>query len=239
MSKATEKPFGIRGTLFPKGTFKDVSIDIPHDGMFISVHDEIFEVGFDTEKERGYAEEVAQKHIESWSFRNNIKATSYFCQSWRPDIKSNKVVELNLHEELHVSDRVITTTVTTKGLGYIIKPTSDSYSFENDTNLLNKNTSDRTLSLVLKYFHDEVLGADRPKVGIYRIIEELERGVGSRDILAKMVGEGKKYITDIRQTTQEHRHTIGGSGGAKVILSEQECIDRTRKLMQAYINSII
>ncbi|MFA5996957.1 MAG: hypothetical protein WC791_00550 [Candidatus Paceibacterota bacterium] len=240
MSNATEKPFGIRGTLFPKGTFKDVSNDILHNDMLISIHDEIIEVGFNIEEDRTRAEKIARDYIASWSFRNNTKATSDFCQSWKPDVNGNKVIELNLHEDLGVSDHhIVTTTVTIKGLSYVIKPLGDSYSFENDADILNKKNGDETLSLVLQYYHNEVMGADRPKVGVYRIIEKLMHEVGGEEPLSKMVGESKKYVNEIKQSTQEHRHSLGLANGAKAIISQEECINRTRKLIQAYIDSLI
>lgn len=237
MNNSTNKPFGIRGTLFPKELFDSMVTNISHGDMCISVSDGIFEVGFDKEEDKVHAEKIARDIIASWSFRNNTKATIEFNQSWKQDSGVGHTLEIMNHEDIQVSDRAITTTATILGLSYVVKPISDSYDFENDADII-INNSDATLTLILQYYYNEVLGADRPKVGIYRIIEALTSKIGDRDALSKIIGEKKKYVDDIMQTTQEHRHSPSQSGGAKVVLSEQECINRVKKLIQAYIDSI-
>lgn len=237
---ATNKPFGIRGELTPPGAFRDIIDDIIFDGgIVISVHDKLLEVGYDKEEDKECAQKIAQSLIVSWSFRNGTKVGAMLNTSWKPDSNGNKVIGLELVENIKVHDRVITT-VKVKTMAYIVKKHSDSYSFMNDTDLVKKVEKDQVLSLVLRYFYDEVLGAERPKVGISRIIEELTKKLGGRENLGRLVGQGKKYINDIMESVQEHRHSLTWliSQGVKVKLSDQECIDRTKKLIQAYAEHV-
>lgn len=240
MNTATTKPFGISGSLSHSSIFRDIEDNILYDeGLVVSRHNEILAVGFDKKEDRGRAEKIAKEYIVSWSFRNNIKVDVIFNSSWEPDTSGNLVSKSEFHESVTLHDRVIITVIK-KELGYTVKQASDSYNFENDTNLVKKAEGDPTLSLILEYFYNEVMDAPRPKVGIYRILEELEKKLGGRESLARIVGEKKIYVDDIMQTVQEHRHSLVWliSKKVKVVLSQQECLDRTRRLIDAYIKSI-
>jgi hypothetical protein len=241
MITAEDKPFGIRGSLIPATAFKDIKEDIAYDsGIIFSVHDKIIEVGYDKKEDAERAKKIAKDFIASWSFRNGIKVEARFNTSWKPDQNANKITELELHENIKTHDRV-TTTVIRKGITYHVKQRNDSYSFTNDTGFVKKTEQDKVLSLVLKYFYEEVLEAERPKGGIYRIVEELAKKLEGRENLAHLVGQKKKFINEIMESVQEHRHAWAWlrSNKVKTSLSEQECIDRARRLIQSYTESSI
>lgn len=241
MPTATNKPFGIRGGLTPASAFQDIKEDILYDGgIVVSIYDKIFEIGYDKEEDKERAEKIAQDYLAFWSFGNGIKAEALLNMSWKPNPNGNRDIGIEAHEDIKVHDRVITS-VSIKGMAYIVKPHSDSYSFMNYTDLVKKAERDQTLSWALKYFYDEVLNTKRPKVGIYRIVEELEKKVGGLENLARLANQDKKYVGEIMESVQEHRHSWAWLGlrGAKVKLSEQECVERAKRLIQAYADSLV
>jgi hypothetical protein len=235
MSLAADKPFGIRGDLIPIGDFKEINEDITHDGgLVVSIHDGIFEIGYENETEKIRAQKIAEEYIAWWSFRNVRKISVNLNMSWKPDGKGHRRVEIMLVENIGINDRLITTVIK-KEMSYVVKQHADSYCFSNDVELVKKAENDEVLSLVLKYYYDEVLNADHPKVGVYRIVEELEKKMGGIEQLAALVGKGKKFITDIRRSTQNHRHAFLFLGRSwRPSLSEQECVERARLLIQSY-----
>jgi hypothetical protein len=242
VASSTNKPFGMRGSLSPFEVFRDLKDVIIHEGsIVVSVYDGLLEVGYEREEDKERALKIANDFLAAWSFRNGIKAQAAFNTWWKNHDGNNRAKSIDLVENVTVSDRRITTTQTQKGMAYIIKNQNDSYSFANDTDIVKKAEKDSTLSLVLGYFYEEVLDADRPKVGIYRIVEELADRVGGRKQLAELVGERKKYVDDIMMTVQSHRHSLSWwtkIKGIKQKISEQECIERAKKLIAAYAGSI-
>ena len=235
------KPFGIRGRIIPSDAFKDLKEDIFYDGgIGISIYDELIEVGYDLEEDKARAQKIGQNYITSWSFRNNSKIEVDFNVSWRPRSDGKRDLGLELQDEIPLQDRTYTTVMTVSA-GHFVLRCGGSQRFSNDSGVAKKAEKEQVLFLVLKYFYDEVLNAERPKVGIYRIIEELERKLGSRERLSSLVGQGKKYVSEVMESVQEHRHSWDWlyTQRTKVKLSEQECIDRTRKLIQAYADSLI
>jgi len=237
---AADKPFGIRGELIPAEAFRDIKEDITYkDNIIVSVHDKVLEVGYDKEIDKERAQNIVQDFVTSWSFRNGAKIEVNLNMSWKPDINGNRAIGIEMHESVKACARIMTT-ATKKGMSYVVKQHSDSYSFINDISLVKKAENDHVLSLILRYFYEEVLDAEKPKVGIYRIVEELDKKMGGREKLASLVGEDKKYINDIMESVQEHRHSRAWLDYRKVrvILSDQEGINRARKLIQAYAKCI-
>lgn len=234
----TNKPFGIRGDISP--SIKDIDNDFVYDDRIsISVYDGVFEVGYDTEEDKNRALKIAVILINGWSFRN-FKICVDFNQSWKPDSHGNKTIGISVHDSLSVKDRVIITTTTKRDMSYVVKQKYDSYHFSNDLDITKKAEKDETLSLVLDYFHDEVLGAERPNVGVYRIVEEIFKKVGGKRQLAQLVGQNQKYIDEITESVQDHRHALAWLilKKAKPIINEHECVERAKKLIRAYADSL-
>ena len=234
----TNKPFGIRGDINPP--IKDIDDDFVYDnGISISVHDGVFEVGYDREEDENRARKIAAIFINEWSF-SNFKICVDFNQSWKLDSHGNKTIGISVHDSLSVKDRVIITTTTKIGMSYVVKQKHDSYSFTNNINIVKKAEKDSTLFLVLGYFCDEVLGAERPKVGVYKIVEELSKKVGGKKQLAQLVGQNQKYVDAITESVQDHRHALAWLvlKRVKLTISEQECIERAKKLIRAHADSL-
>ncbi len=239
MSIASKKPYGIKGILNPASAFKDVRDDIDYGGgVVVSIENSVFEVGYDRESDKDIAKEIANDFVRSWAFRNSLKINIDFNVSWKPS-QTGKTIGLEIKDGVHAHDRTIMTTIAVLPARYVVA-TADSYSFKTDFDIAKKAQKDRTLSVVLNYYYGEVIDSEMPKVGVYRIIEELSNKIGGDRNLALLVGKTEKFINDIRQTCQEHRHSRLRvlSMGANPVLSAQECVARSKELIQAYAASL-
>ena len=111
----------------------------------------------------------------------------------------------------------------------------------NNTEMVKKCIKDRSLSKALRLYAEEVAEERRSLYGIYKIIEELAanlREVGGGDgsqLLGKLAGHSKKYIKDLKQSTQHKRHA---RTQARKVLSEEECRKRVKIIIEAYANFI-
>ena len=59
--------------------------------------------------------------------------------------------------------------------------------------------------------------------------------VGGREKLARLVGQGVRYVDDLMQTTQIMRHA---RTQAKRVLVDEECRQRAKILIEAYAGAI-
>lgn len=235
------KPFGFRGALGPKSAFDKVEDSLSFGNILILIKDGIFEVGYDKEDEKERALRISSSLIASWSKRNNIKIEIEFNQSWKMQPDGNRFIGINLHDEIKATDRIITTTATIKGMAYIIKPQYDSYSFSNDVENARNSEKDETLALALKYFHEEVVNNKKPMYGIHKAIEQIIKHLpGGRNKLAEIAECDRNYIDDLMTTVQTQRHSEEWLRLKKIgkIIDEQECVARTRNLIDAYSKSI-
>ena len=82
-------------------------------------------------------------------------------------------------------------------------PLPKSEYFAGHIDMVRKAEKDKTLSLVLQYFYDDVLNSQTPKIGVKKIIEELCKKVGDRKKLAGLVGESEEYVNEILQACQD------------------------------------
>ncbi len=247
-----EKPFGSRGSLTPSAAFKDIEETFNIDRIGFSIKNSIFEVGYDQDSDKERALKIANALIASWSKRNGIKAEYNFNQTWMTQPSEGKSLGINLSEEVPVRERVITTTVTTKGMAYIVRSKTDSYSFANDVEMAKKAEKDETLTLALKYFHDEVIGDERPMIGIHKAIEQIinslpgKDGNEKRDKLAQIAGCTRQYIDELMSSVQFQRHSVKWllewlelrlrQGKSTKIINVEECKARAVNLIDAYAN---
>lgn len=83
-----------------------------------------------------------------------------------------------------------------------------------------------------------MVGDDRPLYGIYKALEALTSAVGSdgRALLGALAGEDKKFVSDVMETAQTTRHHAHPN--ARALLSEGECRERARRLIDAYAQSL-
>jgi len=239
------KLFGFRGSINPSSAFTDIIDSINYDNdITISIKNGVFEVGFDKEGNREEASKIANNYINSWMMRNGIKINVDFNQTWKPNINGNKDINIDLHEDLAVHDRVTTTTMSL-GCGTFIVNKNDSYSFQNDTDIVKKSQKDETLSLALKYYA-ETLDHGQVMAGVHKAIEQITIHLDKinnnrlgREELAKMAGENRKYVDELMEGVQERRHSFAWlSRKPCKTLGEQESISRVKKLIEAYAKSI-
>lgn len=244
MTRAEEKPYGIRGTL--NIALKDVHDDIPvSNNMIVSVRDNVMAVGYEDPKDKEKAELLGHTYCHAWTFRTRERVSVAFNAFWQPDENKNKTIGISLHDTITAHTR-IQTTVVRKGLTFVVKQDNDSYSFLNDTDMVAKALRDNTLAMALGYYHEEVLDPQHAMSGIHKVIEQITYHLDPNNItnarlqLAIMAGVHVSYIHEVMETVQERRHSekwwFLKRNKAQISLSE--CIDRVQNLLRAYANSL-
>ncbi|HYT40977.1 MAG TPA: hypothetical protein VEP90_01405 [Methylomirabilota bacterium] len=245
------KLFGAQGEIanFP---FKDLHAPFYNqNGIEIEIKDGILYVGVDDESKLEEAKELARLYLFAWSERQNIKVGVDFNHTWKTSAQGNEHHFLEIHDTAQVTDRVqiqtVTHQVTIKGTASIVtQQMYDSASPVNDTPMVNKALKDTTLKNALRYFSEEIVNSDKPLSGVYKALEEITRHMGKgseskgRTELVKLVGETKKYVDDIMETTQTDRHSEEWLAlkKAKAVFSDNECKERARILINAYANTL-
>lgn len=233
------KKLGIRGELegYP---WKDVAESFEEDGIEISIHDGVIEAGYDAPADKQRAERLARLYLNADTLRTGTKVVVNFNYSWEENASGGVDHSIGLSDEVKVTDRlqVRTSQATITGKARIVRPQDhDSASFTNDIEMVRKAMHDPALEKSLGYFADEVTDDDRPLYGAYKAIETITEHFGSngRQRLGALVGKGKAYVDDLMQTTQPTRHSVTP---ARSLLSEEECVRRTKELIEAYALSI-
>lgn len=243
----TNKPFGIRGKI--SHIAKDVHDVFSYEGgIFISIHNGIFEVGYDKEEDENKVRKIADIFMAIWSLRN-FKVSVDFNQNWKQDSRKNMIIGVSVNDSISIKDRIITTTILKKEMSYVVKQSSDSYNFSNDIDMVKKAEKDDTLFLALDYFYNEVLNENQTMNGVHKIIEQITKHLGSgddktgRQLLAKLASCDKQYIDNLMTFVQKQRHSkiwlvLNRIFDAKPVFSAEECIDGVKKLINAYATSI-
>jgi hypothetical protein len=247
------KPFGAQGEIvnFP---FKDVHAPFyNHNGIEIELKDGILYVGVDDESKLEDAKELARTYLSAWSLRQNIKVGVDFNHTWKTNAQGNEAHFLELHESAQVADRVqiqtVTHQVTRNATGrakVVTQQMYDSASPAHDTPMVNKALKDTALKNALRHFSEEIVSDNRPLNGVYKAIQELALHLGKgseskgKAELAKLIGKNEKYVSDIMETTQTDRHSEKWLAlkNAKAVLSDNECKERARLLINAYANQL-
>lgn len=224
------KPYGIRGELSEPEVFKTHKEKWTKDGIDFLIENSCIEIGFDNPDQEELAREIADNYVLAWSIKNNCSLKIEYNISWEPN-SGKRLIKMGLEDKVDLSEHI--TTVTSDRKMHIVG-TSDSISFIENEDLVNKSLSDSILAEALKYYSEEIVGDDNPLYGIYKSIEVIKKSVGTK-ILAKIAGVNKKYISDVMQTTQIKRHAVHK---ARRILTDGECKERAKKLILAYAESI-
>lgn len=142
---------------------------------------------------------------------------------------------MNVSETLKVTADIRVNTVTMKGSGFIVSAGFDSAKLSSYSTQVSKSQKNPALAKALMYFSEEVVDSDRPLYGVYKALEELSHTLGGRDKLAALVNRPEKYVGDVMETTQHTRHARTQS---RQLLSDAECRERARVLIEAYEKSI-
>ncbi|KKR33117.1 MAG: hypothetical protein UT66_C0045G0006, partial [candidate division CPR2 bacterium GW2011_GWC1_39_9] len=194
------------------------------------------EIGYENEASEESARDVINQMVRLWSLAHNIKVSIDMNLKWTMRADGGKNLSLGLNDGVKMQDfvRVNQTSLFVKAC--LVKPDLfDSSAFKNNLPLLRKSLTDKSLQKALIYFHEEVLDNERPLYGIYKAIEELCFAVGGREKLARLVGQGVRYVDDLMQTTQIMRHA---RTQAKRVLVDEECRQRAKILIEAYAGAI-
>lgn len=229
--------FGLGGTIQPASAFKDRSESFTIDNFQIQITGALLEIGFENDDESENARLVVDQLLGGLSMDNNLRFTIDLNQAWKTEPEGGRALSITISETVNVSDRIVTTTtIIKKGLSYIVSK-FDSYDLKNQVELVSKCQKDPTLALAVKYFSEEVIDQERPMYGIYKAIESLAGKVGGREKLGILAGRNKKYVDEVMETANTFRHTAGGH--SRQLLTDNECHDRAKLLIDAYAKSII
>jgi hypothetical protein len=227
--------FGLRGTIQPLIAFNGSTESFSIEGFPIEIQEGVLEIGFENANMKEKAREIVDQLLSAFSVRSNKKYSIKLDTSWETNSEGVRNIGIEIGEEIKLSDRVITNKIE-KGLTYSVIEKFDSNALVNDIAMVQKCQKDKTLALAIKYFNEEIIDDKKPLYGVYKALEELADRVGGRGSLAALVGEGKKYVENIMETTNTVRHASGGP--ARALLSEEECQHRAKLLIEAYAKTI-
>jgi hypothetical protein len=231
-----KKPYGIRAELnnYP---WHDIAEEFEQNGFVIKIHAGLIEVEYDNEDDKSKAIELAELYLSSYSLRTGNKLTASFNYSRKPMSSGGTLHEVGLDSEVKLTERLqvqLTQPATTR---IVNQPAHDSASFVNDTWLVEQALIHPVVSSALHYFSSEVADNERPLYGAYKAIEVITNQLGrdGRKKLAALAGENEKYVSDLMETTNTERHAVSP---ARALLSDQVCVERTRKLIEGYARSV-
>lgn len=237
------KPFGMQGEIqnYPYKEFTEVSYD--QDGIKIEVKDSLMIIGVDEEEKLVDAKMIADLLIILWSKSENRKLKVNYNQKWSLNDQNERVTRLLLIDSVHLSDKVETVLrqVDIYGKSSIIRSEKDGASFKNHLALLMKAKKHTALKDALLYFSDEVIDVEKPLYGIYKAIEAMYQYFSKDDKkklwaitqLAAIINENPDYVKEILSSTHETRHH---DPRKKAIIQDSDCIERTKRLIDAFAN---
>lgn len=237
------KPYGAQGEIqgFP---FKDLHETFYNQGgIEIEVTEGILRVGVSDPDNLEEAKERTQLYLSAWAARHNIRLSVIFNHVWRPNQQGGQDHALTFEEQVKVRDRVqvqVTTHQIQVPLSYAVvtEEMRDTASFTNDETMVQKAGRHPALKSALLYYSQEVVDDERPLYGVYKAIEAMIGSLSGRDKrndLANMAGQPRSYVDDVMQTTQVRRHH--STTGTRR-LSDEECRERAKILIDAYANSL-
>lgn len=228
-----DKLYGVSGKLEPDYPFIGLSkviLDSPEITVKISggcISAEYMDPG-----DRTTAEETIIQILQIWSFKNGIRAKVDLNYSWQPTKDAHKTHSLAFKDEIKVNSLFTG----------IIKHTIDGIiighdGFGDTKLLLEKTSRDSVLAKAIAFYSEEVIEDGRPMYGIYKALEAITKNLGKngRKRLAQLAGESEQYVDDVMQTANTTRHAVSHSSS---VLSEEDCKQRARTLIDAYANSL-
>jgi hypothetical protein len=226
---------GLRGAIVPPGPFKGKEESFQFEGFPIEIKGGVIEIGFDDKADGGRARDIVRQHLEWFSAAHGVHHTVDLNQSWEMKPGGGKALGIEFNETVKVSADIRISQATIQSKARIVSPAYDSAALSTYSSQVEKSQRDAALANALRYFSEEVLDDDRPLYGVYKALEELCHAVGGRGKLAQLVNKPEKYVSDVMETTQLTRHA---RTPARRLLSDQECHERARILIEAYANSI-
>ena len=224
------KTYGIKVELSPANLLKTYTEQWTANGIDFLVRDSCIEVSYDNHNQEEEAKKTVDRYIQVWSLYNDIRLSAKYVYWELKDGK--KYIKMNMPEEdIKVSDS-LTIIISRKGDDDI--EIFDTRSFAMHEVLVKKSFSNEILGESIGYYTNEVLEDKHPLYGVYKAIEVIADDIGLEK-LANIAGVSKKYITDVRQTTQTDRHA---KTEARIVLTDMECRHRAKRLIIAYADSL-
>jgi hypothetical protein len=231
--------FGLRGAITPPDALKDFAESFVSGPFHISLQNGIIEIGFENESLADAARSLIERYLDVSSFVRGRRLTTDLNQSWRKNTHGTRDISIALSETIKVHDdlQLTTTSVTITGKAFIV-PAFDSRSLAQQNDLIAKCEKSPALTSALRYFNEEVVADDKPLYGVYKAIEALTQALckKGRAKLGQLAGQTEKYVSDVMQTAQTTRHHADPD--ASQVLTEAECRERARILIEAYAKSI-
>lgn len=234
-----DKLYGLKGELSPKYAFEDID-EIVFDSPTITIRQSKGEVEavYTSEHEEAAARSLIDDYLAAWSFAHDTKASAQLGHTWKPTKNGGKAYQVSISGTVRIIGGI--THTQTLRFGYVVA-SPPPFSFKYAEPLRQKMARDEALRDALKYYKEEIVDDVRPLYGVYKALEtlcqKLGRGTKGQTALASLANQPYKYINEVMESTQQTRHALG-STKARVTISESECRERAKVLIQAYANSI-
>ena len=226
---------GLRGAIDPPGPFKGKEESFQFDGFPIEIRDGVMEIGFDDKADEGRAREIVRQHLEWFSVEHGVRHTADLNQSWEMKPGGGKTMGIEFNETIKFSADIRVSQATIQGKARIVTAAYDSAMLSTYSPQVQKSQRSAALANAVRYFSEEVLDDDRPLYGVYKALEELCHAAGGRAKLAQLANHPEKYVSDVMETTQLTRHA---RTQARQLLTDAECRERARILIEAFSKSI-
>ena len=227
--------YGLRGAIVPAGPFKGKEESFSFEGLPIEIKDGVIEIGFNDKADEGRARDIVRQHLEWFGVEHGVRHTVDLNQSWEMKPGGGKTIGIELNETTKVPADIRVSQVTNQGNTRIVSPVYDSAALSTYSSQVEKSQRHAALANALRYFSEEVLDDDRPLYGVYKALEELCHAAGGCGKLAQFANHAEKYVSDVRETTQLTRHA---RTQARQLLTDAECRERARILIDAFAKSI-
>ena len=233
--------YKIGGTLQPANSVSGIKFETEYNGLKLKINEGQIEVESLTEEKFIESETLAETFMKMWGFMNDRPISIEWSMKSIPNPSGGRIINVSIHEKITLTDSIsATVTRTINGVARIISEAKDG-SFKNISEISDKSLKDQTLQMALAFYMDEVVSDERPLIGVYKAIEiianhlgkgELEKGYAT---LAGLVGEPKKFVKDLQETTQSQRHALTK---ARKHFDDQEAKRRAKLLVLGYMNSL-
>jgi len=241
-----DTPFGLRGNIIPADLFTGYESTVVDDGITILVKEGEIEVGYNAEADEARARSIVKSYMDALSLGMRFRVHANLHQSWRLVEGDARAWCVTVEGSVKPSGqlRIATADVETTAA---IAPANiyDCRVLANAVELVEKARRNEPLRLALQYYNDEIVETDRPLYGTYKAIEEITKHLGKQGIknprkhLGELAGFDEQFVEDVMSTANvgiEGRHYSGYPGQRR--LSNDECRERARILIEAYAQSV-
>ncbi len=206
----------------------------------------VIEVGYTDAVDEARARVLVKIYMDALSLRMGFGMHANLHQSWQLVEGGARAWCVAVEGAIKPSGqiRIATADVETTAA---IAPSNiyDSRDLANVAGLVEKALRNEPLRLALQYYNDEIVETDHPLYGIYKAIEEITKHLSNQDTkksrkyLGELAGCDEQFVEEVMSTANvgiDGRHYSGSPG--KRQLSDDECRERARILIEAYAQSV-